>query len=449
MRRLVALDARSGALRWSVTVADNALGYAMTLAPLAFGDLVVVGVSGAEAGIRGFVDAYDARTGERRWRFHTIPAPGEPGSETWGGDSWKTGGGSAWVTGSFDPALGLLYWGVGNPGPLWNGDSRPGDNLYTCALVALEASTGRLRWHFQFTPHDTHDWDAAQIPVLFEGRVRGRPRKLVAMANRNGFYYVLDRTTGEFLSGTAYIRQDWAEGLDADRPAHRPAQQRAHRGMAPTSLRTCTAPATGTARPTVPAPGCSTWQPGRWAAATTSIPSATRPAATSSAGASRNSAATRPRGRSRRSTRSRAASAGAFRSSRRHGRGSCRPAGGWSSAGPTRGCSTHSMPATATRSGTSRPGAWSTPIRSPTPSASRQYVAIAAGSTLQVFSLPEAPPSRPESLIQDRQGGRRSGKRRSGYLSAVAFPCCCWRRPPRHLRHPLPTVRSRRASFQA
>jgi alcohol dehydrogenase (cytochrome c) len=217
--RLIALDARSGAVRWIVTVADNALGYAITGAPLAVGDLVVVGVSGAEAGIRGFLDAYDARTGERRWRFHTIPAPGEPGNDTWGGDSWRTGGGSTWVTGSYDPALGLLYWGVGNPGPLWNGDSRPGDNLFTCSLIALELKTGALRWHFQYTPHDTHDWDAAQIPVLFEGRVGGVSRPLVAMANRNGFYYVLDRRSGEFLAGKAYIHQDWAEGLD---PTGRP-----------------------------------------------------------------------------------------------------------------------------------------------------------------------------------------------------------------------------------
>ncbi|HXI21358.1 MAG TPA: PQQ-dependent dehydrogenase, methanol/ethanol family, partial [Gemmatimonadales bacterium] len=220
--RLVALDARSGALRWTTTVSDNARGYAITAAPLAFGDLVLVGISGAEAGIRGFLDAYDARTGERRWRFYTIPAPGEPGAETWGGESWKTGGGSTWVTGSYDPELGLVYWGVGNPGPDWNGDSRPGDNLYTCSLVALEASTGRLRWSFQFTPHDTHDWDATEIPVLFDGRVGGRLRKLVAMANRNGFYYVLDRVSGEFLAGRPYIRQDWAEGLDArGRPIER------------------------------------------------------------------------------------------------------------------------------------------------------------------------------------------------------------------------------------
>ncbi len=213
--RLVALDARSGAVRWISPVADNATGYAITAAPLAVGDLVIVGISGAEAGIRGFIDAYDARTGERRWRFYTIPGAGEPGVETWGGKSYQTGGGSTWVTGTYDPELDLIYWGTGNPGPLWNGDDRPGDNLYTCSLVALDAKTGTLRWHFQFTPHDTHDWDATEIPVLIDQPVNGKPRKLVTMANRNGFYYVLDRTSGEFLSGTPFIHQTWASGLDA------------------------------------------------------------------------------------------------------------------------------------------------------------------------------------------------------------------------------------------
>lgn len=217
--RLVALDARSGAVRWIAPVADNAAGYAITAAPLAVGQLVIVGISGAEAGIRGFIDAYDARTGERRWRFHTIPGAGEPGVETWGGESWKTGGGSTWVTGTYDPELDLIYWGTGNPGPLWNGDDRPGDNLYTCSLVALDARTGKLRWHFQFTPHDTHDWDATEIPMLLDAPVQGKPRKLVTMANRNGFYYVLDRITGAYLSGTPFIRQSWASGLD---PAGRP-----------------------------------------------------------------------------------------------------------------------------------------------------------------------------------------------------------------------------------
>ena len=213
---LVALDAHSGAVRWDVHVADNALGFSITAAPLAIDGAVVVGVAGAEAGIRGFLDAYDIATGERVWRFWTVPAPGEPGSETWGGNSWETGGGSTWLTGSYDPDLGLLYWGIGNPAPDWNGDVRPGDNLYTCALVALDANTGELAWYFQFTPHDVHDWDANQIPVLVDTEVDGVPRKVVAMANRNAFYYLLDRETGEFLLGTPYAKQTWAEGLMPD-----------------------------------------------------------------------------------------------------------------------------------------------------------------------------------------------------------------------------------------
>jgi alcohol dehydrogenase (cytochrome c) len=211
---LVALDAKSGLERWSAKVEDYKPGYSMTLAPLAIRGKVLVGVSGGETGIRGFVDAYDAKSGSRAWRFHTIPGPGEPGNETWPGDSWKTGGGSAWVTGSYDPETNLVYWGVGNPGPDWNPDSRRGDNLYTCSLVALDGDTGKLKWHFQFTPNDSHDWDSTHVPVLFEADVRGARRKLVAVANRNAFYYVLDRSSGEFLAGRAYSKQTWAKGLD-------------------------------------------------------------------------------------------------------------------------------------------------------------------------------------------------------------------------------------------
>ncbi len=207
---LVALDIKSGQERWASQVAD----YSMTMAPLAIRDRVVIGVSGGEAGIRGFVDAYDARTGERAWRFWTIPAPGEPGHESWQADAWKTGGDSTWVTGSYDPELNLIYWGIGNPSPDWTPDSRPGDNLYTCSLVALDAATGALKWHFQFTPHDSHDWDSTHVPVLFEADVRGQRRKLVAVANRNAFYYVLDRANGEFVAGRAYAKQTWAKGLD-------------------------------------------------------------------------------------------------------------------------------------------------------------------------------------------------------------------------------------------
>jgi alcohol dehydrogenase (cytochrome c) len=211
---VVALDAASGAVRWDVEIADNALGYCITAAPLAIDGKIVVGISGGEAGVRGFLDALDARTGERLWRFWTIPGPGEPGHDTWGGESWKTGGGATWLTGSYDPELDTLYWGVGNPAPDWNGDVRPGDNLYTCSLVALDASTGRLKWHFQFTPHDTHDWDANQIPVLLDAPIDGRMRKLVVMANRNAFYYVLDRETGKFLLATQYAKQTWAKEID-------------------------------------------------------------------------------------------------------------------------------------------------------------------------------------------------------------------------------------------
>ena len=212
---LVALDLKSGTQMWATKVGDYKLGYSMTVAPLAIDGKIVVGVSGGEAGIRGFVDAYDAKTGKQAWRFWTIPGPGEPGHETWSGESWKTGGGSTWVTGVYDPDLKLVYWGVGNPGPDWNGDVRPGDNLYTCSLLALDTDTGRLRWYFQFSPHETHDWDAAHVPVLVDAKINGRERKLIVNANRNAFYYVLDRTTGEFLAGRPYAKQTWARGLDA------------------------------------------------------------------------------------------------------------------------------------------------------------------------------------------------------------------------------------------
>jgi len=212
---LVALDLKSGIERWSSKVLNYKTGYSMTMAPLAIDGKVVIGVSGGEAGIRGFIDAYDAKTGQRVWRFWTIPGPGEPGHDTWSGEAWKTGGGATWVTGSYDPELKLIYWGVGNPGPDWNGDVRRGDNLYTCSLLALDADSGKLRWYFQFSPHDTHDWDATHVPILFDAPIHGTNRKLVAVANRNAFYYVLDRATGEFLLGKPYAKQTWATGLDA------------------------------------------------------------------------------------------------------------------------------------------------------------------------------------------------------------------------------------------
>lgn len=214
---VVCLDAASGKERWDVVVADYKSGYSMTAAPLAVKDKIVVGISGGEFGIRGFLDAYDPATGARVWRFWTIPAPGEPHHDTWGTDgvTWKKGGGATWVTGSYDPALNTLYWGVGNPAPDYNDDTRPGDNLYTNSVVALDPDTGKLRWHFQYTPHDTHDWDSNQVPVLVDAELAGRPRQLLVQANRNAFFYVLDRTTGEFVAGRQFGKQTWAKGLDA------------------------------------------------------------------------------------------------------------------------------------------------------------------------------------------------------------------------------------------
>jgi|KBSSwiStaDraftv2_1062776.scaffolds.fasta_scaffold03284_4 alcohol dehydrogenase (cytochrome c) len=219
---LVALNASTGALEWDVTVAEYANGYSITSAPLAVDGKVVIGIAGGEHGIRGFLDAYDARTGRRAWRFQTIPEPGQPGHETWGGDAWRTGGAPTWMTGSYDAAAGLLYWAVGNPSPDYQGAVRPGDNLYSNSVLALEVETGRLRWYYQFTPHDEHDWDATEILVLADADVEGRPRKLLLQANRNGFYYVLDRETGAFLTAKAFVRQTWNDGFDsAGRPAIR------------------------------------------------------------------------------------------------------------------------------------------------------------------------------------------------------------------------------------
>ncbi|MBI3209862.1 MAG: PQQ-dependent dehydrogenase, methanol/ethanol family [Candidatus Solibacter usitatus] len=212
---LIAIDAKTGKLLWDTVVAPYQQGYALTCAPLVVNGLVITGVAGGEYGIRGFLDAYDARTGSRVWRFNTVAAPGEFGGDSWKGDSWKTGGAATWVTGSFDPSLNLIYWGTGNPGPDYNGDVREGDNLFANSLLALDAATGKRKWHFQFTPHDVNDWDSNHVPVLADLPWNGRPRKLVLMANRNAFYYVLDRETGEFLHGVPYAKQTWAEGLDA------------------------------------------------------------------------------------------------------------------------------------------------------------------------------------------------------------------------------------------
>ena len=214
--RLIAIDATTGGLVWNVAVggARPEAGYSLTVAPLVIKDKVIIGTAGAEYGVRGFLAAFNARTGKEVWRFNTIAGPGEPGRETWAGDSWKTGGGSIWVTGSYDPDLNLTYWGTGNPGPDWNGDVRLGDNLYSDSVIALDADTGALKWHFQFTPHDEFDYDSTQVPVLADIEWQGRMRKVVLSANRNGFFYVLDRTNGQFLLGKPFAKTTWTSGLD-------------------------------------------------------------------------------------------------------------------------------------------------------------------------------------------------------------------------------------------
>ena len=211
---LTALDRRSGVVLWDVELADYRIGYAATLAPLVVEDKVIVGISGGEYPTRGFVDAYDPATGKRVWRLYTVPGPGEPGSETWPNDvTAGRGGGGTWMTGSYDPSLGLLYWGTGNPNPTFHGADRGGDNLYTASLIAIEAATGKLRWHYQFTPHDTHDWDSNHVPMLATLPWQGRDRQVVMVANRNGFFYVLDRTTGEFLLGKPFTATTWAREI--------------------------------------------------------------------------------------------------------------------------------------------------------------------------------------------------------------------------------------------
>ncbi len=215
--RLIALDAKTGGLVWNIAVggARPDTGYSLTVAPLVIKDKVIIGTAGGEYGVRGFIAAFDTKSGREAWRFYTIAGPGEPGRETWAGDSWKTGGGSIWVTGTYDAELNLTYWGVGNPGPDWNGDGRLGDNLYSDSVVALDADTGALKWHFQFTPHDVYDYDSVQVPVLADIQWQGTPRKAMLFGNRNGIFYVLDRTNGAFLLGKPFTKVTWTTGLDA------------------------------------------------------------------------------------------------------------------------------------------------------------------------------------------------------------------------------------------
>ena len=208
---VIALDTKTGNVIWDVATSDYRKGYSITLAPLVIHDLVLIGVSGGEYGIRGFIDAYDAVTGARKWRFYTVPGPGEPGHETWEGDSWKIGGAPAWITGTYDPPTKTTFWTTGNPSPSNRGEGRAGDNLYSNSLLALDPDTGKLKWYFQFTKHDEHDYDATQVPVL----VDDGDRHLIVQANRNGFFYVIDRSDGKLLSATPYGKVSWSDAKDA------------------------------------------------------------------------------------------------------------------------------------------------------------------------------------------------------------------------------------------
>jgi len=213
---LLCLDARSGHLIWDVAYADWNQNYGATAAPLVVKDKVIVGTSGGDDGVRGFIAAYDALTGKLAWRFWTIPGPGEFGSESWPGDLYLHGGGTAWMSGSYDSDLNLLYWGTSNPAPDFEGSVRPGDDLYTDCVLALDPDSGKLKWYFQFTPHDLFDYDATETPMLIDAAYKGERRKLLVEASRNGFIYVLDRATGEFLSASPFVSKlNWAKGVDA------------------------------------------------------------------------------------------------------------------------------------------------------------------------------------------------------------------------------------------
>jgi alcohol dehydrogenase (cytochrome c) len=213
---LLCLDAMSGYLLWDRQYADSSKNYGATSAPLVVKNEVIVGTSGGDDGVRGFLAAFDAVTGKRLWRLWTIPGPGEAGSSSWPGKQYFLGGGTTWMPGTYDPELNTLYWGTSNPSPDFDGSVRPGDDLYTDCILALDPDTGKLKWYFQFTPHDLFDYDATETPVLIDASYHGRPRKLLVEANRNGFLYILDRTNGKFLSATRFAqRLNWAKGIDA------------------------------------------------------------------------------------------------------------------------------------------------------------------------------------------------------------------------------------------
>jgi PQQ-dependent dehydrogenase (methanol/ethanol family) len=216
---LIALDAHTGRELWERRINDTMGGFTITGAPLALKDKIIVGMSGGEMGVRGYLEAYDAASGKKLWRFWTVPSPDDPAVKTWQNDSWKYGAAATWLTGSYDAETNTIIWGTGNPAPDYNADFRKGDNLYSDSVIALDADSGKLKWYYQFTPNDPHDWDAEEDMVLADQMIDGKPRKLLLHADRNGFFYVLDRTTGKFLWAKPFVRQSWNLGFDrAGRP---------------------------------------------------------------------------------------------------------------------------------------------------------------------------------------------------------------------------------------
>ncbi len=223
----ISLNAATGKERWRKKVADEKLQYFTTMAPMVVGNHILVGVGGDAMDVPGYLESRDPETGELQWRWNSEPGEGEPGSETWPGESArKHGGGMTWLPGTYDPALNLLYWGTGNPNPVYAGQGRKGANLWTCSIVALNPDTGKLVWYFQASPHDTHDWDNVETPVLLDAEIDGKPRKLLAQAARNGFFFVLDRTNGKSVLTAPFVGVNWAKGVDAKgQPVPDPAKE--------------------------------------------------------------------------------------------------------------------------------------------------------------------------------------------------------------------------------
>ena len=211
---LLAVDAISGQLLWKARVADSGEFYSITMSPLVVGNKVMIGTGGGDGGARGIIAAFDVDTGAELWRFFTIPGPGEPGNETWSGDSWRRGGAGVWNHAAYDPETNLAFWGTGNPAPVWDGRARLGDNVWSDSVVALNVETGELAWAYQFTPHDEIDYDSTQVPLLADVEWEGRMRKGMLWTNRNGLIYLLDRTTGEFLNGKPFVHVTWMDGFD-------------------------------------------------------------------------------------------------------------------------------------------------------------------------------------------------------------------------------------------